>query len=374
VIRHAARAPVPRTVSVLVAAASLVPVFALIESLEIVNQQQLEGYATWAPGVFGRLLLPWGLLALCVPLMRPVVARFPLASPLRLHAVLAHAGAALALPLVHVSAMAVLYSAVWGDPVPVRFEWLFSDAYRADVLAFCATAATLHAIRFIRERQHWAEESLRLRAELSEARLAALQSQLQPHFFFNALNSVASLIRVGHSTAAVDALARLSQLIRETLRDRDEDDVSLEEEFAVLCEYLAIERLRFGDRLHIDLALDPAVAAARIPFLLLQPLAENAVRHGVSGRPGASAIRIRAEAGPDCIHISVEEQGEPTPPGGDPGMGLGLGLRNTRARLAARFGPDAALDLTIDPSGRGSTARVRLPLSAGARAATRTTA
>jgi sensor histidine kinase YesM len=363
VIRRPARTPLPRAASVLIAALLLVPVFALVEALEVVNQQQLEGHPMPGSEAFGRLLLPWGLLALCVPLVWPVVARVPLTVPLRWRQVLVHVGAVLLLPLVHVSLMAVLYSAVWGLSIRERFEWLFSAAYRADVLVFCATAATLYAIRFTRERQQLAEESLCLRADLSEARLAALQSQLHPHFFFNALNSVAALIRAGQASAAVDALSRLSQLIRETLRDRENDEVSLGEEFAVLREYLAIERLRFGDRLHVEFALDPMATEARVPFLLLQPLAENAVRHGVSGRPGPSSIRIRAVAGLESIRIAIEEQGADAPRA-TVSEGLGLGLRNTRERLAARFGPAAALELSVDPGGKGSIAEVTLPLPA----------
>ncbi len=353
--------PLPRAATILIGALLLVPAFAFVEALEIIDRRQLAGQPA-SPGViFGRLLLPWTLLALCAPLAYPLVARFPFGNGRQVRALLAHIVGLAVLPFVHLGLMAVLYSAVWGGSITERFNWLFATVYRADVLTFAGLAATLHAIRSSRQRRRAVDESADLRTQLTGARLTALEQQLHPHFFFNALNSVAALVRTGQTDPAVDALAQLSQLIRETLRAREHDDVSLREEFALLDEYLAIEKLRFGERLQVRLALDPALADSRIPFLLLQPLAENAVRHGVSGRPGPSAIEIRAVAANEWIQVMIEERGGRRGSGAE-GEGLGLGLAATRERLLAYYGPGADLHLVIDPTGRGSRASLSFPV------------
>jgi two-component system, LytTR family, sensor kinase len=339
---------------------ALVPLFALVESLEFESRNRLEGGGVPWLESFGRLLLPWGVLGACVPLVLMLVARFPLTERPRGRAIAVHVTAALLFPFLHSFLIAAMNLIGGSFAIGERMQWLFSYVYTTDVIVFVAIAGVCYALRFVHERHSLERESLQLRAELSEARLAALQGQLRPHFLFNTLNSVAILVRMGEKSAAVEVLARVSDLIRETLRERENDEVDLREEFALVREYLEIEQVRFGDRLSVRFDLDEHVGDFRVPFLLLQPLAENAIRHGVNERKGASTIVVTARAEVDAIRLSVEERGDGKTTAGR-ASGLGIGLRNTRERLSARFGETAKLELSVDDGGRGSSAVLTLP-------------
>jgi two-component system, LytTR family, sensor kinase len=204
------------------------------------------------------------------------------------------------------------------------------------------------------------EDALKLEAALADARFSALSQQLRPHFLFNALNSIAMLVRAGDSEQAVDLLARLSALIRELLRDHPHEVVPLSHEFAFLREYLLLEEARFGQRLGVTLDCDQRLGDAPVPFLILQPIVENALRYGVAARSGRSQLRVGAATTTDGVVLRVEERGS----GGRTGpaeAGQGVGLANTRERLRARYGDAASFTLTVDPTGNGSTAEIRLP-------------
>jgi LytS/YehU family sensor histidine kinase len=179
---------------------------------------------------------------------------------------------------------------------------------------------------------------------------------------FNALNSAAMLVRAGESDQAVDLLARLSGLIRELLREHPNEVVPLAHEFAFLREYLLLEEARFGERLGVSVECEHKLNDAQVPFLILQPIVENALRYGVAARSGRSQLQVRASRTDDVVLLRVEERGS----GGHVGPaepGHGVGLANTRERLKARYGDDASLSLTIDPRGNGSTAEIRLPIA-----------
>jgi two-component system LytT family sensor kinase len=166
-------------------------------------------------------------------------------------------------------------------------------------------------------------------------------------------------VRAGEATQAVELLARLSGLIREVLREHPNEVVPLSEEFAFLREYLLLEEARFGDRLAVTLDLDRELDDAPVPFLILQPIVENALRYGVAARSGRSQLRVQAAAVPDGLLIHVEERGS----GGRSGpaeRGHGVGLANTRERLRARYGSRASFHLRVDPDGNGSVAEIHL--------------
>ena len=142
-----------------------------------------------------------------------------------------------------------------------------------------------------------------LATELAEARLGALRAQLQPHFMFNALNSVAMLVRSGRGPEAVDTIARVSELLRDGLEEDGRAEVTLAEEVALARRYLAIEEVRFADRLQVTVNIEEQAKGARVPRLILQPLVENAVRHGISARATAGRLEISARTaggGADC--------------------------------------------------------------------------
>jgi hypothetical protein len=203
----------------------------------------------------------------------------------------------------------------------------------------------------------------RLEADLADATLRALKAQLNPHFLFNALNSVMTLI-TSDPPAAQRMLVRLSELLRITLATNDAQEVSVEQELELVERYLEIERIRFGDRLAVVIEADAAARGSRVPALVLQPLVENAIVHGLSQRPGPGRVEVRARVSGPNVVLSVRDDG--------PGLrrpsshaGAGIGLGNLRARLERLYGAAFELAVADDPRG-GACVTVVIP---GVRAA-----
>ena len=192
-----------------------------------------------------------------------------------------------------------------------------------------------------------------------QARLGALKAQLQPHFLFNTLNAIVVLVRQQKGQQAEETLARFSDLLRAVLADMDAQEVTLARELEYLKLYLSIEQLRFSDRLRVDIDVDPELLDAAVPHMSLQPIVENAIRHGVGNRVTPGVIEIRAARIADTLTVSVRDDG-PGFRGGAAGHGMGLGLANTRARLRQLYGADADLRTESGPHG-GALVTVLLP-------------
>lgn len=182
------------------------------------------------------------------------------------------------------------------------------------------------------------------RARADRARLAALRLQLNPHFLFNALNAVSSLVGAGRAADAEEMIQRLSEFLRQTLDEGDDVTVPLSHELASLDSYIAVERVRFGDRLRIELRIERSLRAKlRVPSLILQPIVENALKHGTrDGQP--VVIALSAWESPDGAVIEVRNDGPASATGVSPVPGLGVGLENVRERLATAYGPAAWLE------------------------------
>ncbi len=205
-------------------------------------------------------------------------------------------------------------------------------------------------------------QSSRLQSQLMQAQLSALKMQLQPHFLFNTLNAIMVLVRQQKSGEAEQMLSRLSDLLRCVLDDGDAQEVSLRHELEFVQLYLSIEEARFRDRLGIEIAPQPETLDAAVPHMVLQPLVENAIRHGIGRSASAGSIRISARRVENRLEIKVHNDG----PGlASPGTGQtrGIGLANTRARLSQLYGDAAGLSVENDAGG-GVTATVLLPWQA----------
>ena len=231
-------------------------------------------------------------------------------------------------------------------------ETVWFRALAAALLA--AGAALLYRLRVRR-----LEVRERLRTALVEAQLDALQFQLRPHFLFNTLNSILPLVGKDPERAR-QMVVRLGDLLRVSLRSEDHPLVTLEEEIAILEKYLSIEEVRFRDRLDVSIAVDPAVAAANVPSFLLQPLVENAIKHGLGGRAGRGRIAVTAREESGMLALAVRDNG-PGPRTGSIDTTAGIGLANTRRRLEALYPGRHGLEL-VPAAGGGAEVRLTIPL------------
>jgi signal transduction histidine kinase len=229
--------------------------------------------------------------------------------------------------------------------------WFFTSL-PFGVAVYFAVLGVEHAVRYFVEAR--ARET-----QLAEARLGALRMQLQPHFLLNSLNAVTVIVRDRDTATATRVLERLGDLLRRVTRSDRPQEVPLADELAFVRQYLAIEAVRFPDRLRPEFAVDDALLAAAVPEFLLQPLVENAIRHGLARRTGATLLRTAARRDGDDLVLSVTDDG----PGPEPlpdERPEGVGLANTRERLATLYGGRASLSLSRTPGG-GATATVRVP-------------
>ena len=223
---------------------------------------------------------------------------------------------------------------------------------------------TLFGYHYLWRPVHALETRQRELADLAaSAQLAALRAQINPHFLFNSLNSIAQLIHVDPDKAEV-CVERLAEIFRYLLRRSEQEFVPLAEELAVADAYLEIERARFGDQLRVDKQIDAASLRQRIPSLILQPLVENAVRHGLARKIGLGTVRIGAVTADGILTITVDDDGVGMSPASlAQAFDRGIGLRNLRARLEHIYG-SAHLPLITSTLGEGTSIRLRLPLEA----------
>lgn len=336
----------------------------LVESSKAYVSAQLRGAPqSWGYALAGNM--PWWYAwAILTPLVFWLAARWRLDRRRWQPALVVHFVAALVTSFVHLAGVGVLFylthtrggGFVHSIPHQIR---LFIDGYLAvNVLTYFAVVGAFYAIDFARRFREREVTAAQLEARMHAARLAALRMELNPHFLFNALNAVAGLVRRREHDAAVNVLARVGELLRHTLDREATQESPLEEELAFLRRYLEIERIRFRDRLAIREEIDPAVLEALVPTLILQPLVENAVRHGIARTAGPGRITLSAERVADDLRLVVRDTG-----GGFAGNGRrrdGVGLSNTRERLAQLYDGRGRLETRTLPEG-GAEVIVTLP-------------
>jgi two-component system, LytTR family, sensor kinase len=237
----------------------------------------------------------------------------------------------------------------------------FSYTTFADVLLlYLGIVAVAHAYTYFVRGQRQEIERLGLRQSLAQSELQALRAQLQPHFLFNTLQGIAALIETD-TPRAHGMLTTLASLLRTVLRHGSADLVPLREELQFVQEYVSLEQMRLGDRLHVQWQVEPQSLRALIPQLLLQPLVENAIVHGAANSSQGGSLELQASVHGDRLLVritnSVAAASRP---------GLGLGLANTRARLRYLYAEDARLEFSLDSQARRAVASVSLPAFCGA--------
>ncbi len=311
------------------------------------------------PRIVGYQVLVWNGWALLGWPLAWFVRRLPLL-PLRVSRAAAHLGGAAVAGFLHALWCVGLVLAVrpYDRMNPTAFGPQLATVIRAylpfELIVYLLVALAVQAGEIYQRSREHERQAAQLERSLAEARLHALELQIQPHFLFNTLNAVSALVRTGRNAEATTMIGGLSDLLRYALERGGEQRVPLDDEIAVLRRYLEIQALRFPDRLRFDIELAPGVGRAAVPVLLLQPLAENAVRHGIAASEAPGEIRVHAWRRDGALEIELFNTG--TLP---ERVDTGIGLANTRARLEQLYGADQRF--ALEPRDGGVVAHVTLP-------------
>ena len=338
----------------------------LFDATQTVVTMRSQGmHHAWTQ-LFVTILFSWLPWALATPVVMYLGRRFP---PVRLRSVstwLIHLAAALTINLLAGAWRAFMEVAMnpWANPNgPGSFTSLWSQTFNNGLLATIIFYASILAISYVLESReriaHQQAETARLNEQLSKAQLDALRHQLEPHFLFNALNAVAALVREERNDDAVNIIAGLSDLLRHVLQDSSKQQVPLREELELLDKYLAIQKVRFSDRLHIDAHIPAELLQAQVPSLILQPIVENALKHGIAKRAQGGLVSIAASRLNGHLLLSVYNDGPELSADWKHSVS-GVGLSNLVTRLRGLYGSQFEFSLASPDSG-GVQASVSLP-------------
>jgi two-component system, LytTR family, sensor kinase len=324
--------------------------FALINASQIVGGMHAVGMQHPWGRLFFVVLASWLVWPLATPLVLRLGHRFPPANwrSLRMWAV--HLAACLATGAAYSLWAAFLQFTVqpWGYALVYSFWTTAFSVFYAEFHIFLILYAailglsfTIESMRRLAQRE---TEAARLSEQLSRAQFDALRRQFEPHFLFNTLNAIAGLVREQRNDDAVSMIAALSDLLRRVLDDSGRQEVALDEEMEFLTTYLEIQKTRFGDRLQVRLEVPRETLSARVPSLILQPMVENAIEHGIRTRASGGLLRVGAMRNNGRLTLSVYNDG-PSLPEDWQRQSSGIGIANLRARLASLYGEACALDI-----------------------------
>lgn len=308
-----------------------------------------------ALGVWMTCAYSWAVLT---PAALWLIERFPIKKENWKQALLVHLPAAVLFSLsgitIYIMARKFLFS---NEPAPTFKNMIVLD-YHQGILIYIVLAGICYGLDYYRKYRERELAAAQLQTQLAQAQLAALKAQLHPHFLFNTLNTIAVLIDEDTNSAR-KMLVRLSDLLRVVLKKETTDEVSLRQEIDFLEGYLEIEQMRFQDRLKVKLEIAPNTLNARVPDLILQPLVENAIKHGIAPRAAQGQIEIRAERQNGNLLLEVQDNGA--------GMqedfstdGNGVGLANTVARLESLYGANYSFEIRNLETG-GLVAALSIP-------------
>ena len=311
---------------------------------------------TWSQAI-GLALAEWYFWGALFPGLSAVARRFPFEHGRWFKAILVHLPLMVVIALVRVMLESVVL-AITGF-APARNPSLLLNG---SLLTCALVLGAAHAWSYSRISAERSRRELQLQARLAEAQLGLLRAQLQPHFLFNTLHSISTLMH-RDVAAAETMLTRLSDLLRMALDKGDLHEVPLQSEIEFTRTYLEIQSVRFGERLNVSWAIDSNTLELLVPTMVLQPLVENAIRHGISVHREGGRVGIGARLDGKMLELHVEDDG----PGNDPGHDSendGIGLRNIRERLAKLYGEQQELSVQRPPNG-GFRVAVRLPARGG---------
>ncbi len=318
------------------AIATVFGVSSTLQSFGLGWLRQGEAMPEMLPHLFAANMLYWYVPALLAPAIMAFAERLRQRGVPWKRQALVHTAVALGFSVAHTSTMAVTKVVLMpNEPRPVWWKFFLGDyLWQLDwlVMTYLFIIGVSHALAYRRESEASAVNAAQLETRLVQAQLQSLQRQLHPHFLFNTLNTISGLIHTDPN-AADRMIDRLGDLLRMTLHFSGCQAVPLKDELELLQKYVDIEQTRFGDRLTVSMHVDPETLDAQVPQLLLQPLVENAIRHGVAPNARAGWIAIHAVRAGDDLDIEVRDSGDGLPPDRLVALNRGVGLENTRARL-----------------------------------------
>jgi two-component system, LytTR family, sensor kinase len=340
-----------------------------LDALQFILGFELRGnQTTWHSVGYavGTQFLPWCWLAALLPGVVWAAGRWPLDGGRWQESVGPHLAMMVCFALVQIAG-AIAAGVAFGEQTveaQVLSMKLLLFRFPVDVLAYWSAVGATQAARAAATARDREQRAARLEASLIQVKLGALRDRLNPHFVFNTLNAVSTLALRRDHAGVIRIVEAMSDLLRVTLAEGRGQEAPLEDELGLLDRYLEIEQLRFGDRLTLERSVDPAVVDALVPVMLIQPLVENAIRHGAAVTPGPVSVRVSIEREGDELTIAVADTG--------PGFGhapstngTGIGLGSCRARLAGLYGDRASLTTGAAAEG-GALVRVRIPYRAAA--------
>jgi len=351
-------------VAIIAAWAMLGVIYAGPIYLEVRSQGM--GHAAWR--VFSWGILTWLAWAPLTPAMIWLARRYSLIGGAWKTSLLVHLPAFLILSALHsaVATAITLTIKPFDNMGPIaaflpRFFSRMKGSFGSDLLVYGAVIGICYALDYYRKYREREFLTTRLEAQLAHAQLDALRMQLHPHFLFNTLNSIVGLVRDNKNQAAVSMLVGLSDLLRHTLEHSTRQEIELREELAFIKLYLSIQEMRFSDRLQVEFNIDPATAKAMVPNLILQPLTENALRHGIGRSADSGVVGISSAAEDGHLRLTVYDDGAGLPDDWQLKGSAGIGLANTAARLQQLYNDNHQFDIR-NRNGRGVEVVIVMPL------------
>ena len=330
----------------LISAACVVP--AALDAIQAYLQARLSGRPMqWGDVIFQGT--EWVFLGALLPIVSLLAGRFPLRKETWQRTILAHLAGALVLCVGWASLGVALGTALHRYPQHAWTSWVLTTIPWSVFMYFTVLGCVYAFTYFVEARER--------EAQLTEARLNALQAQLQPHFLFNSLNAITVLVREQNTTAATRMLELLGDVLRRVLRAEARHEIPLEDELQFVRDYLEIEEVRFSDRLRVTWSIADDARTVRVPTFILQPIVENAIKHGLAKRAEAGKIEIAANVDAGALELRVRDDGA----GVTDGNGEGVGLMNTRERLRTLYGDRASLTIQAPREG-GMEVIIRIPV------------
>lgn len=339
--------------------------YGLFAASQAVLTARAEGKHHPLPPLFATEFASWLPWALATPLIVGLTRRYPLNRGVNARAIGVHLSAFVVLSIVTELLSASLQVAFnpWGNRKWPTFVETFSTTLIFQVLLFFVVYVLILTATYLIDAHEriarQATEAAQLSEELSKAQLAALRGQMEPHFMYNTLNSIAGLVRDERGKEAIGMIVGLSEFLRRASEDSHRSQVTLAEEVEYLQRYLDIQKLRFGDRLQVRIDIPADLLHAQVPNLLLQPLVENTIKHGIAKRIAGGTVRITAAHQNDALLLTIHNDGPALPADWQPAQ-IGVGIGNLRTRLQILHGEQCGLQLR-SAEGGGVEVLVNLP-------------